>query len=244
MPRLRKPAGQRERVDAEGNVQRLLVLLLSIVMLLSGLGVQIRAQVPADTAVYAVSYVEVMPTARASMVAALKQYHDASRKEEGYVRFDLLEQVGWSGHYAVIETWRDQKAFDAHSMAPDVKQFRDAVQSIRLSDYDQRPYKPLAVASARSAGNGRGIHVVVHVDTVGGAQTDAPGLLKRLAEASRKEQGCLRFDVLQHTMRANHVTIIEIWESQKALVETDVPAVEKEMERLGAPYTPGRVPRL
>ena len=30
----------------------------------------------------------------------------------------------------------------------------------------------------------------------------------------------------------------------KALVETDVPAVEKEMERLGAPYTPGRVPRL
>jgi photosystem II stability/assembly factor-like uncharacterized protein len=29
----------------------------------------------------------------------------------------------------------------------------------------------------------------------------------------------------------------------KALVETDVPAIEKELERLGAPYTPGRVPR-
>jgi quinol monooxygenase YgiN len=61
------------------------------------------------------------------------------------------------------------------------------------------------------------IHVVAHVDTVGGAQADAPGLLTRLAEASRKEQGCLQFDVLQHTMRANHFTVIEIWESQKAL---------------------------
>jgi len=29
----------------------------------------------------------------------------------------------------------------------------------------------------------------------------------------------------------------------KTLVETDVPAIEKELERLGAPYTPGRVPR-
>jgi hypothetical protein len=29
----------------------------------------------------------------------------------------------------------------------------------------------------------------------------------------------------------------------KALVETDVPAIEKELERLGAPYTPGRLPR-
>ena len=29
----------------------------------------------------------------------------------------------------------------------------------------------------------------------------------------------------------------------KALVETDVPAIERELERLGAPYTPGRIPR-
>jgi hypothetical protein len=29
----------------------------------------------------------------------------------------------------------------------------------------------------------------------------------------------------------------------KQLVEVDVPAIEKELERLGAPYTPGRVPR-
>jgi quinol monooxygenase YgiN len=113
--------------------------------------------------------------------------------------------------------WKDQKAFDAHGIAAPVKQFRDALLSIRLSDYDQRPYKTLTVASATAVGNGQAIHVVAHVDTVGVGQADAPGLLTRLAEASRKEQGCLRFDVLQHTMHANHFTVIEIWENQKAL---------------------------
>ena len=198
-------------------MRRLLCLLLSILMLPFSLVVPIHAQAPGDTALYAVSYVEVMPSARRAMVSALKQYRDSSRQEDGYVRFDLLEQVGRSGHFAIVEMWKDQKAFDAHGMAAHMKQFRDAFRSIRLSDYDQRPYKTLTVGSPTAAGDGQAIHVVAHVDTVGGGQADAPGLLIRLAEASRKERGCLRFDVLQHTMRANHFTVIEIWENQKAL---------------------------
>ncbi len=190
-------------------------LLLGLLVLASGLGAQIQAQPSADTALYAVSYVEVMPSARPAMVAALKRYRDASRQEDGYVRFDLLEQVARPGHFAIVERWKDQQAFDAHGTASHVKPFRDALQSIRLSDYDQRPYKSLTVGSETAVGNTQAIYVVAHVDTVGGGQADAPGLLTRLAEASRKEQGCLRFDVVQHTMRANHFTVIEIWENQR-----------------------------
>jgi quinol monooxygenase YgiN len=189
--------------------------LLGLLVFASSLGVQIQGQPSADAALYAVSYVEVLPSARAVMVAALKQYRDASRQEAGYVRFDLLEQVARPGHFAIIERWKDQQAFDAHGMTSHVKTFRDALQSIRLSDYDQRAYKSLTVGSGTVVGNTQAIYVVTHVDTVGGGQADAPGLLTRLAEASRKEQGCLRFDVVQHTMRANHFTVIEIWENQR-----------------------------
>jgi hypothetical protein len=39
----------------------------------------------------------------------------------------------------------------------------------------------------------------------------------------------------------------ELFATQKAalktLVETDVPALERELDRIGAPYTPGRLPR-
>jgi hypothetical protein len=30
----------------------------------------------------------------------------------------------------------------------------------------------------------------------------------------------------------------------RTLVETDIPALEKELDRVGAPYTPGRLPKL
>jgi quinol monooxygenase YgiN len=195
-------------------MNRLFRIFLGALIAGSGVGMQARAQAPADSTRYAVTYVEVAPSARSMMTAALKQYREMSRKEDGYVRFDLLEQMGRPGHFAIVEAWRDQKAFDAHGMAAHVKMFRDRVQAIRLSDYDERQYKPLTVASA-SEGRGTAIHVVSHVDSV--PQGDALGMLQRLAEASRKERGCLRFDVTQSTMRPNHFTVVETWESQQAL---------------------------
>jgi quinol monooxygenase YgiN len=182
-----------------------------------GLGLGLHAQTGADTAAYAVSYVDVTPSSRTSMTTALKQYRDASRKDDGYVRFDLLEQAGWPGHFAVIETWRDQKAFDAHAAAAHTKRFRDAIQPIRVSGYDERPYKTLTAASA-GAPSAQAVYVVAHVDIAGqGPQAEAPGMLRRLAEASRKESGNVRFDILQHMMRANHFTVVEVWQSQSAL---------------------------
>ena len=175
----------------------------------------IAAQVP-DAAVHAVSYVDVGPSSRGPAVAALKQYRESSRKDDGYVRCEFFEQIGRPGHFAILETWRDQKASDAHGMAAHTQQLQTALQPIRQSGYDQRPYKTVTIGPAPAPGS-QTIYVVTHVDVVPSPQNDPPGLLKRLAEASRSEKGNVRFDVLQHVMRANHFTIVEAWQSQSAL---------------------------
>jgi quinol monooxygenase YgiN len=193
---------------------RLLHMLLSAVMVSSSFAPQIRGDTPADARVYVVSYVEVNALSSATAIASLKQYRDASRKQDGCVRLDLFEQVGRPGHFAVVETWRDQKAFDTRGAAAQ-NQLLGTLRPIRVSDYDQRPYKTLAVGSASPAADRHTISVVSHVDTAPGLE--AAALLDRLAEASRQDEGNLRFDVLQHTMRANHFTVIETWQSQKAL---------------------------
>lgn len=187
---------------------RLLYFLFSTVIL--------GGQAPIDTAVQAVSYVEVMPSSKAIAVAAFKHYRDTSQKDEGFVRLEIFEQVGLPGHFSIVETWAGQRSFDAHRMAAHTKQMPSKLEAIRISDYDQRPYKTLTVGSASTAANDRTIYVIAHVDEAGG-QGKAPGLLRGLAEASRKDEGNLRFDVLQHMMRANHFTVIEAWQSQKAL---------------------------
>jgi quinol monooxygenase YgiN len=190
-------------------------LLLTLVLATSGLGVTLGAQ--AETAVYTVTYVEVASASNTAMTSAFKQYRDASRKEDGFVRFDLREQVGRPGLFTVIEAWRDQKAADAHAAAAHTKQYQESIRPLRVSGYDQRPYKPISVAAPRE-GSSQAVHVVSHVDIGGGGgQFDAVGLLKQLAEGSRSEAGCLRFDVLQHAMRANHFTVVEVWQDQKSL---------------------------
>ena len=148
----------------------------------------IAGQAAPDTTVYAVSYVDVMPASRGAAAAALKQYRDSSRSDDGHVRIELFEQMGRPGHFAILETWRDQKALDAHGMAAHAKQLQGALQPIRSSGYDQRPYKTVIAGSAPAAPAGQTIFVVTHVDTVPNPQNDPPGLLRRLAEASRSEK--------------------------------------------------------
>lgn len=192
------------------------VSLATIVV--TGLGVCAHAQAPpaAPTAIYAVAYVEVLPASAAAAKRALREYRDATRKEDGAVALELFERADRPGHLAVIETWREQAAFDAHGKAAETTRLRDALEPLRVSGYDQRNYKSLTVGAVRTAG-GPPLHVITHVDTVPGPQNDGVGLLIRLAEASRREAGNVRFDVLQQAMRANHFTIVETWGGQGAL---------------------------
>ena len=212
-------------------------LILSLLFLASPLSVPLGAQAPADATVYAVTYAEVLPSASGAMAAAYRQYRDASRKEDGYIRFDLREQAGRPGLFAVVEAWRDQKAIDAHAAAAHARQYQDALRPIRVAGYDQRPYKAFIVAPSRE-GSGQAVHVVSHVDIAGAAgQAEAPAMLRKLVEASRAEPGCLRFDVLQHTMRLNHYTVIEVWQDQKSIDAHRAAAHTKEYRDVLQPIT-------
>jgi quinol monooxygenase YgiN len=131
---------------------------------------------------------------------------------------DAFEQVGRPGHFSLVERWPDQASLDAHRTTPHARQFQAALQPIRVSGYDERPYKPLSVAASAPLSGGRPAFVVTHVDIGGGGGlAGAPDMLRRLAEESRREPGNVRFDVVQHAMRANHFTIVEAWRDQAAL---------------------------
>src|SRR5262249_18514755 len=117
----------------------------------------------ADAAFSAVSYVEVRGPAAATAVAALKQYREVNRQKDGFVRFEIFEQVGRPGPCAVAGTWASQPAFDARGTAAQ-EQLMNALAPIRVSNYDQRPYKILSVGGTPPAASGRTVSVVTHVD--------------------------------------------------------------------------------
>jgi len=189
-------------------MQRLIPLLISTVLL--------GAQAPPDSTDYSVAYVDILPASRTVAITAMKQYRDASRKDNGFQRIEFFEQAGRPAHFCIIETWANSRDLDTHVASANAKDFRNKIDSMRLSDYDERPYKTLSLGAARNDESSRSTFVITHVD-IGGQGTNAMDLLRVLAEASRKEKGNLRFDVLQHAMRANHFTVIEEWQTTKGI---------------------------
>jgi quinol monooxygenase YgiN len=169
-----------------------------------------------DAAVYLVAYVEVMPSSTSEAVTLLRQYAKTSRGDAGHVRLETLQQRGRPDHFAVLEVWSDQKALDAHQAAAHSKQFREKLQRLQVSPYDERPHKGFDLGMVSNAAAAGALYVVTHADAVPTGKDDAAGYLKGLAEASRKESSNVRFEILQQNSRLNHFTVVEVWKEQKA----------------------------
>jgi quinol monooxygenase YgiN len=175
-----------------------------------------RADEARDGTVYVVSYLEVMPRSASEAAALLQQYREASGTEDGYERLEVLQQSGRPDHFAVVELWRDQRAFEAHTVAAHSRHFREALRSLWVSPYDERPHTHLASGPMRAAHAPGGINVVTHVDTIPSAKDDAIVLLKQLVSASCDDDGGVCFEVLQQRSRQNHFSVVEVWRDQQA----------------------------
>jgi len=187
------------------------------------------AAVPAQAqdATYVVTYIEVAPSSAGKAADLLKQYADASRKEAGSVRFDALRRIDRQNHFAIVETWKDENSLKDHTAAAGLKKFRDGIAPLLSSAYDERPHGALAVAAPNPKIGAGAIWAVTHVDIIPPKKDEGIAAAKDLAAPSRKEDGNLRYDVLQQTSRPNHMTLVETWSNMKALEAHEVASFMK-----------------
>jgi quinol monooxygenase YgiN len=97
------------------------------------------AQQDAAANVYVVIHVDLAPNN--SLVDGgklLQTYAADSRKEPGSVRFELLQDLARKNHFTLVEVWQNHKAFDDHLSAAHSKQFREKLQPLLGSPFDER----------------------------------------------------------------------------------------------------------
>jgi quinol monooxygenase YgiN len=170
-----------------------------------------------DNAVYVVSYIDVAPSARGTATTLLQQFANGSRKDEGNMRFDILQRMAPSNHFAIVAVWKDQNAYDAHLATAHSKEFREKIKPLLISAIDDRVHTGLEIAGPPAGKNGRGaIVVVTHVDVPPPKKDECIAALKTLVADSRKEGGSVRFEVFQQGNRPNHFTVVEVWKDQSA----------------------------
>ncbi len=193
-------------------------LFLSFCLCMSALAATLASSAHAESsAVYLATYVDVMPNAADSSRDTFDRYRDASRKEDGNLRFDVLREIGRTNRFAILEVWRDKAALDAHAKAASTVQFHDKLKAVQNAPGDERINNGLYVEPAKSESRAGAIYVVTHVDVVPQGKDDCLGLLKTMSVDTPKDKGNISYEVLQQASRANHFTVIEAWTDRRAL---------------------------
>jgi quinol monooxygenase YgiN len=219
------------------------VFLLGLVVMalgvIGGASAQTQAQTPVPATppapapivgnVYSVTYVEVMPTSKADAASVLRRYRDATQKEGGNLRCEVIQRIDQPHQFAILEIWKDQAAFEAHGKGANTTDTREKIAAIRNAPIDERVHTALSIGPIDASGGARGgIYVATHVDVIPPRKDDGVAALKRLGEDSRRGDGNLRFEVVQQVNRPNHFTVLEIWRDAKAVEAHSMAAPTRE----------------
>jgi quinol monooxygenase YgiN len=165
---------------------------------------------------YVVSYIEVLPSAKGVAASFLKEVAAASRKEAGNQRYDILQRIDRSNQFAILESWTDIKAAEAHEAGAALKQFKDKLKPLQASFYDERPSTAVAMAPGPAAAGKGSIYAITHVDVTPPNKDDCIVMLRKISDDTRKDPNSERIEAWVQNNRSNHFTLTEIWKNQAA----------------------------
>lgn len=163
---------------------------------------------------YVVTYVEVAPGMVAAATALIEPWAESERRADGNVRFEVLRRSAPTNQFAIVAIWRDGPAFETRRASPASKEFLDGMAPLLISAIDVRVHASLAVASDEAEPQQDSVCVITHVDVPPPQKDDCISLLLTLAQHSREEAGCVRFEIFQQIDRPNHFSVVEAWKNR------------------------------
>jgi (4S)-4-hydroxy-5-phosphonooxypentane-2,3-dione isomerase len=216
--------------------------LLGLAVLLA-INAQHAAQAQPDSgAIYGVMALDVAPGAANQGITLLRQYREGALKQPGNMGVMLLQELNWPNRFIVYETWRDQAAFDASEKAAPNAELAGKLKAMNAAPFDRRDYQVISVGPAQPTAAGDVIYMQLHLDVFPPGIDPTVAAAKVVAEAARKGEGNLRFDVVKSVKPPlSHMTLIAAWQSRKAFDGYEDSAYARQFREivgplLGSPY--------
>jgi len=174
-----------------------------------------------DGPTYLFNYVEVLPSAAAQALSALKDYRNAARKEAGAIRIDLYQEKGQPQRFVVEEIWQNRSVAKAHGDSAASTALVQTLKPIELGPPDVRVHQ-IHMATPPKAPNSNDSILITHVDVAGNNTLNLIKQLNLLWDASRNENGMVRYEILDEVpLHSNHFRIVEEWANPAALEAHD-----------------------
>lgn len=112
----------------------------TILLVMIALAASVFGQQAGGQRLYVVTYIDVFPMYAADTVKILQELANNSKKDAGFVRFEVLKDVARANHMTIVEVWQNRDAYEKHLMAEHTKQFRTKIQPWLGSPFDDRMY--------------------------------------------------------------------------------------------------------
>jgi quinol monooxygenase YgiN len=203
----------------------------------SGAGAQ-----TADDAIYGVTALDVAPGAASQGIALLKQYRDGALKQAGNTGVILLQEVDWPNRFVIYDAWKDQAAYDANERAAHSAELRAKLASMGGAPPDRRDYRVISVGPAQAAVGADTVYMQLHLDVFPPGIEATLAAARAVAEAARKGDGNLRYDVVRSVKPPlSHTTLLAAWQNRKAFESYENSAYARQFRDavgplLGSPF--------
>jgi quinol monooxygenase YgiN len=214
---------------------------LSAFLLASVAGSGAGAQTAGD-AIYGVTALDVAPGAASQGLALLKQYRDGALKQAGNTGVILLQEADWPNRFVIYDAWTDQAAYDANERAAHSAELRAKLASMGGAPYDRRDYRVISVGPAQAAAGGDTVYMQLHLDVFPAGIEATLAAERAVAEAARKGDGNLRYDVVRSVKPPlSHTTVLAAWQNRKAFESYENSAYARQFRDavgplLGSPF--------
>jgi quinol monooxygenase YgiN len=187
---------------------------------------------------FIVTYLEVAPASASAAAALIQQRLDGSRKDGGNVRAEAFRRSAPSNQFALVGIWGDQASFEASRDSAASKDILAKLNTHLITGMDTRIHNALIGGPETARGQGT-VFVVTHIDVPPPNKDACIALVETQVAASRKDPGCVRFEVFQQADRPNHFSVVEAWSDRAAFDAHIVTAHTKDFRMKLTPLSGG-----
>ena len=123
-------------------ISKSIVKVTVFVLLFSGCLQISRGEQP-ERLIVTVIHVDARPADTRSAQALLDGFRRNSLRDPGAKGFEVLQEIDHPNHFTLVEKWIDEKAYEAHNLARHTRHFRDQLQPMLASPFDERIHTEL-----------------------------------------------------------------------------------------------------
>ena len=100
----------------------------------------------ASRPVVTVIHIDAAPEFTQSAITLLTGFRRDSLRDPGAKTFQVLQELDRANHFTLVEEWRTQKDYENHNLEAHTRHFRDQLQPMLASPFDERVHTDLIAA--------------------------------------------------------------------------------------------------